>query len=209
MSRGEGHLWTFRSWKQAFIWQWLNGRQQFLCHVLEGYKSQLSVPNSWCGGAQEALERETAAGIFKMCEYERNSLAFLLWLLVASAYFNKTLPSIPRREASTQDSSLYLKEESFNFHPKFFVLMFYQGFYLHWKSRVPQGCSQGHDCAYRWGNTPGWNELDNSDKFTPNGRNRALCHWGKFGTYLDRIILPFLGSTGGREKEKLIHAWFQ
>lgn len=78
MSKGEGLLWTFRSWKQLFIWRWLSGRQQILCPVLEGYKSQLSVPNSGCRGAQEAIEGEAEPGIFKMCEYERNSLASLL-----------------------------------------------------------------------------------------------------------------------------------
>lgn len=78
MSKGEGLLWPFRSWKQLFVWWWLNGRRQILCHVLEGYKSQLSVPNSGCRAAQEAIEGETAPGIFKMYEYERNSLASLL-----------------------------------------------------------------------------------------------------------------------------------
>lgn len=78
MSKGEGLLWTFRSWKQLFVWRWLNDRQQIVCHVLECYKSQLSVPNSGCRGAQEAIGGETAPGIFKMCEYERSSLASFL-----------------------------------------------------------------------------------------------------------------------------------
>lgn len=80
--------------------------------------------------------------------------------------------------------------------------MFYQGFYLHWKSRIPEGRSQDHDRAYRWGNTSGWNELDNSDKFTQNGRNWALCYWGELGTYLDHIFLPSLGGTRQGEKRR-------